>query len=419
MVGNLGDNMIIRFRTLPSLLLGGLTFLVLFPGFYFYHFSVAHGWILPFLGGMFGLSVILFFPLLFLSWAHAVRQNPEFFREPIFLLVLGLLAWSGSWMALNLGIEPGHPAHLQLASTLVMWVALFWLGCLLPLRSSGFKRLLWATWSAMWLLAFSAVDASVLMSVGTEEGAASYQGLSRSMMVTSCLLLAISSKARTRILIAGASIIALFLIGARSELYGFIPAYSITEFLINRKSRLGQIILIFGLVLGAFIVAENLDLLSTSRQLEVLNLSQASSWVAREYMTDRAWEQIFASPIFGLYGGHWLFGSGDYAHNALSAWVSLGLIGFTLYVALCVFGAVASVRALVALPFSGTAQMATLLNVSSLLLIILAKPVFWEMPAFAWGLAAAAAFELRSRRSIRISGQGSNVSRPLVRSGQP
>jgi hypothetical protein len=136
-------------------------------------------------------------------------------------------------------------------------------------------------------------------------------------------------------------------------------------------------------------------------------------------MTDRAWEQIVASPIFGLYGGHWLFGSGDYAHNALSAWVSLGLVGFILYVGLCVVGTVASVQGLIALPFSGTAQMATLLNVSSLLLIILAKPVFWEMPAFAWGLAAAAAVELRLRRSTRISDQDAKLGRPLVRSGQP
>ena len=48
-----------------------------------------------------------------------------------------------------------------------------------------------------------------------------------------------------------------------------------------------------------------------------------------------ALNSIAADPIFGEYGSYYVLGSaGKYAHNILSAWVDLGILGFSLLVAL-------------------------------------------------------------------------------------
>jgi O-antigen ligase len=151
--------------------------------------------------------------------------------------------------------------------------------------------------------------------------------------------------------------------------------------------------LALSIVAGLGVAAANLEVLQVSRQLEILDLSESSSWVVREYFQQQALGQISDSPILGVYGGHWIFGEGNYSHNALSAWVSLGLPGFLIYMALCIVSAMASVRALMRRPTSRYAQLATLVSIPTLFLVVLAKPVFWELPPLAWATAVIALVE--------------------------
>ncbi len=379
------------------LVIGAVVFWVVFPGFYFYHFMISQGLANPLLGGLFGPALVAAFP--FLIWAAVVafRRQGRVGFPAILSLFIWLVAWASLWMAINFAARPQDPAHEQLATTLLLWVPLFMLSMVIPLYSDGFRNVLWISWIVILALAVSAVDASLLMAVGTVEEAASYQGLARSLMVTSSLLVASTDRKVMRWALAGVSIFGLFLIGARSELYGFLVAYVFTEFLLNKRSVFGRGLFVGLLALGAALVARNLNILGSSRQLEILDLSESTSWLAREYMQQVALSQIVDNPILGAYGGHWVSGEGDYAHNALSVWVSLGLPGFVLYCALCVAATLAAVRALLRSPMSRVAQLATLMNVSTVLLVVLAKPLFWEMAAFAWGLGMMAALEQRGR----------------------
>lgn len=389
--------MILRFQTHPARMLGGLAMLVLYPGFFFYHFGVALGWYGLFLGGMFGISLLALLPLLMIGTGSFIAYHPSIMRHPTTVMFVALVLWAVTWLGINVWIEPEHPGHSELATTVALWVGVFSVGLLLPLQSSFFKKAVWVVWAAMCALSFSVVDVGQLQTtVGQQsEGVATYQQLARSMVVVGIFVVATTPRMLIRIFVATVSIVALFLLGGRSELYGFVAAFAVTEYLVNRRSILGQAMLGLGIFAALVTAAANIRILQSSRQLEILNLAESTSWTAREYYRQNAVAQISESPLFGIYAGHLNFGNGGYSHNALSSWVSLGFPGFVFYVGLNILCFWISVRALAADPQSQSARMAAMLNLISLLLITLAKPVFWEMPALAWGTAIIATINWR------------------------
>lgn len=279
------------------------------------------------------------------------------------------------------------------------------IGIFLPVYSDRFKVVIVLLWAGVIFLSVSLVDASMLMTAGTAEESATYQGLARSLLITSFFVVACIRQPQIRWMFAGVSVASLFLIGARAELYGFIGAYTIFEFTLNRNSRASQVAFAIALFVAAIIVANNFEYLSVSRQFEVFNLSDSTSWQARQYLQRFAISQIESDPILGVYAGHLMLGKGEYAHNALSAWVSLGLPGFMLYILLCAVSLLASLKALVAGPNSRLARMAVMVSVATVLLIIASQPVFWEVPGLAWGLALAASAEHRRRVSLGLVGR--------------
>lgn len=399
-LGYVGD-MVLRSQTPWPQMLGGIALIVLFPGFFFYHYGAAQGLYGLFLGGMFGLAVaVLLAPLLFATLATIVRY-PRILHTNGALLFLLLFAWSLIWLGLNYALSPQHPGHEELASTLAFWLALMCLGFLLPLNSPGFVLLLRATWAAMVIVAFASTDVAQLRFLATStEGVASYSQMARSMLIVSAIMVATASDIRLRLPSAALSIVVLFLIGARSELYGFVAGYALVEFIANRDSTFGRAMLALSILGAVAVIAANLQILQASRQLEILNLSESSSWIARDYIQRQAWGQISESPFFGVYGGHWVFGEGSYAHNALSAWVSLGLPGFVIYLALCVSSAWVSANALIQNPASRYAQLATLLCIPTLILVVIAKPIYWELPPLAWALASVAGSQRRGKTPV-------------------
>ncbi|QHC50212.1 hypothetical protein EKK97_12285 [Billgrantia tianxiuensis] len=136
------------------------------------------------------------------------------------------------------------------------------------------------------------------------------------------------------------------------------------------------------------LVVSQFEALAGSRQLQILDLSGTSSWLARQNLGQRAVEQILENPLLGRFGGHISSAevTGGYAHSMLSAWVNYGLLGFVLYLGLTVsafFGA--AYRMLVVGDRAAGWVFAFSINFVCLLLIVLAKPVFWPLPALGWG----------------------------------
>ena len=133
-----------------------------------------------------------------------------------------------------------------------------------------------------------------------------------------------------------------------------------------------------------------------SRQFEVLDISSSKSWTGRLALQKIALGQIAETPVLGKFGGHVLTEdtgqfttgyAGRYAHNALSAWVTYGLVGFLLYVSLTLYGFLASARQIILKRRNTLHWMfAFMLNFVCLLLIIASKSVYWPLPALAWGI---------------------------------
>jgi hypothetical protein len=351
---------------------------------------------------MFGAVNLALLPMLLLAVTAFANRYPSVFRSGYFLLFLALIFWTVLWLSYNIFVTPVHSEHMALAATLSFWAGMFCVGLLLPLHSRRFKKVLWVAWAGMIVLAALTFDATQFQSVGSvTEGVATYQQTARSMLVTSAMMIATTPKAPIRIGVAAASFATLFVLGGRSELVGLVAAYTLMEFLLNRRSAMGRAMLSLGILTTLGFIASNLQILQASRQLEILHFTESGSWLARVQFLRLALGQISESPLLGVYGGHRFFGEGAYAHNILSAWVSLGLPGFLIYLSLSFGCAWTSLRLLIEDVSSRSARMATLMNTSAIILVLFSKSVYWELPPFAWATLLFAIAHSRMKLRLR------------------
>ncbi|MGY6563344.1 MAG: hypothetical protein ACXIU5_01275 [Halomonadaceae bacterium] len=388
-----------------------LGFFVLFPGFILYHTLVAMGMIPALLGGLFGVvSVMLFvvYCALLSSQLHVLLSATRGYA----LLTFAFFAYVLLWALVNFGLVGGgimRVALIQTIETLVLWLVLFIMGYRVPLESPRLARAFW--------LAFALIAGYLLFHVATtgqwmffarrmvEEGGdnvSTYQGYARSALVLLVFLIAISERAvvRAGLIVLGAFV--MFVLGARSELYSFLALTLVLLLLWAGMSVKYMLTLLAVIAALIALVVSQFEALAGSRQLQVLDLSGTSSWLARQNLGQRASEQILANPLLGRFGGHIRSPeiTGGYAHSMISAWVNYGLLGFVLYLGLTVS---AFVGATYRLLFVGARDarwvFAFSINFVCLLLIVLAKPVFWPLPALGWGAFANALVTSRQRQS--------------------
>jgi len=372
--------------------------IALAPCFFVYHAGLGAGWYGDFAAGLWAPSIALFGVVSTLAlpslWrVHSGRASVSL--TLFVVLMLYVLLWSLTHRFVNAG-PLQVIAFGQVLATWIAWLALFFVGAWLPWRRLLLRRALWFSLSGMALVMLPSLDFSRVLFVvgdgGLSSGVAGYQQLARSATIVGLMLVALS-QSRLAALVAGCATLAmLFVIGARTEFFGFalvLMFYAAVR--LRRDSLAGRSVMIVGVsaaLLAAIMVFDTSRLMS-SRQLEVLSLSEASSWIARSQLLQAALEQITQSPLIGDFVGHLRGGNtGGYAHNALSAWVLLGFFGFTLYLVSIVWTAItatsSSLRSQTNRPIWDSAMVVALF---SLLSAIAAKPVFWPLPALAWGLA--------------------------------
>lgn len=375
-------------------LVAGLGFFALFPAFFFYHFAISYGIIPSFLGGGFGPWTVVVVALgvpLFLLLQHQLGRS----ARAILALVYAFLFYVTFWIGLNNLLPQSsliiEPATQQLSIALLSWTALFLIGAFAPQENLLFRRYLLAMWISITVLTLASFDRSyIILDIrnGVDENIASYKELARSACYAS-LFLVIGLRKRThRFLLATVAAFTLLAIGARSELLGFVVAMMVVEGL-HAPGSVG-VYAISGAVIGTIlsILADNPSFIEYSRFGTLLNLGSDESWVRRDALNSFAWYQIRTEPLSGIYGGHILAGDpSSYAHNALSAWVSLGLTGFILYLAPTVYCTWVSGRMSSRNPESTAWSLALAVNLISLLFIATSQGLFWTLPALGWGLA--------------------------------
>lgn len=228
-----------------------------------------------------------------------------------------------------------------------------------------------------------------LAEADAEEVVATYQGFARSAVVVALVALSVFRGARL-IILYFVALSLLFLLGARSEfaallLLGLVPIYLRSGTV--RFALAVMPVLAIGLVY-LFVSANEFS--DTSRIFRLLDYQTDTSFNLRSEQIWLAVLDIQRSPLFGNFGGYVLYGSsGSYAHNAISAWHSFGIVGFFGFVFLIFLSLRVSLKAvLVRGDRSGQAMLALLMSLFCLLMAVAAKSIFFPLYAAAWGLTA-------------------------------
>lgn len=383
-------------------------FYVLFPIFFFYHLAVTSGEIPGVFAGLFGFATAVLMLVFLPCGGSLLSKYGRSGRTPIALFLM-LVTYCGLFALINhLSIETTYrdEAAVQVIALLVAWLALFVLGATLPVERARLKTVLVFSAVAMGSVALLLFDRDTLMfnprvAYEVDEGVATYQEYARSFLVVELFLLSICSTFPRRIIVACIGAGVLFLLGARSELFALLALAGLSLAWSAMRSPRRFLALAFLGAVGSYVVISNLHMLESSRQLQVLDLESATSWIARQKYQAVAIRQIAMDPFLGSYAGHFeAGGKGTYAHNALSAWVEFGVVGFVLYLATALYCTLFSMRKRLSEgPGSRIWAFAAYVNFVATFLLLISKPVFWSLPAFGWGLVANAL--LRERGGMR------------------
>jgi hypothetical protein len=316
--------------------LANTSFYLLFPGFFFYHCAIAGDFLPPVLGGFFGnISVLVYVSISLLNATRPLR-NISLPAWIFFAILILILFNSLSQYSL------GNPRLLSKEVLVWSLSGLFFNAVCFMVASSmsidNAARVLVPVSVLMALAVIGNVGDSGIFKLSDMRTAniASYQGLARSL-VAGMLLTAAYYSDKGFIVYSGIvfGLLALFLNGARTEFAVYFISIAVFYFFYSAASlRLAISSFTFMLVIG-FVARVLLDILPKSRMFELADISNSSSYKARGEFLRFGVKQVSENLFFGNYGAYTEIGGiGSYPHNLLSAWLNLGLAGFSLFVIL-------------------------------------------------------------------------------------
>ena len=208
-----------------------ISFFLLFPGYLFYHQSVAMGLIPPFAAGLFGyvslgtLAAILALLPWNTGWLKKITRNHYV------LWVLVFLCYTSVWTLAHYLVLSGDyitKAGIQSLETVIFWSCLFLVGLLLPLESRALRWSFFISLVAIlgFLLYFFVSTDNTMYNAhrlyGNTEDVSTYQGFARSVLITLLLLMAVFQSFRYRAFFMLGGVFVLFLLISRSDFYAFL-----------------------------------------------------------------------------------------------------------------------------------------------------------------------------------------------------
>lgn len=319
-----------------------LPFLALFPGNFAYQWAAKNGWIPLFVGGYVNeVSLVVCAGVLVAkSLSSFLKNGQAVVWSSVDTYFALFMVWFAAVVLLNLALDHAQGTTKNLTGA---WVQM--LGCYLAMRlvplDSLRKPLLWMAFlfSAVVLWAAQSDQLATVFLSSENSNEATYQGLARAFLVTAAFGLCGIRRILIRLSGYIIALLVLFLIGARSEIFGALVLFTTYEVLVSYKPMRATILIVaVGSILGVVIGAEldNLTALFPDNRLLLLLVfgRDDGSYLERAVFNEWAWNAVQERPFRGNYGHYEKMASaGSYAHNWVSAWVDLGLIGVVLYLA--------------------------------------------------------------------------------------
>jgi len=312
-------------------------FFMLFPGFFFYHTLLGTGVSSAFLGGYFAPVALAF--ILPMGLVYLARMQRAAMRSSMIDIHYGLfLAYFLGVVLVNAANGANQTivaAHLLAILFMVLVYIMF---RFIDFGSRRFRAMGLLSLAAMSAIVFSySVDGVFyLASLGMSKDSnalATYQGFSRSYLFTYLAIVSFTRNLPLRLLLHAVGAAALFVNTARSEFVALLFAIPLIEFYYSRHKLYFLLAAACLAAAIALYLDQILASLPANRILELFDLSHSTSANKRHQLTAYAIETIAAHPLLGDYGS---YRPGHYAHNALSAWVDLGLFGMIYLAALAI-----------------------------------------------------------------------------------
>ena len=309
--------------------------MLIFPAFFFYQTLVNSEFFGPVLGGYFTAGAAIAAPLLIASvWRHRLPLLSNCSVTGVlfgaFLTLFSLATIGGLQAGADEEITSSHVAYI------FKFAVLFLVVRFVHAQSKWFRRFGAIIFVATIALVLATgkdgrfLQAAVLSDLTALPFLLDYQGLAYAFIVIAIYVIP-QLRLEIRWLLYAGSLAALFLIGARSEFAGFIAIALVVEYCHSRV----RTTLLVGVALGVLGVAVvlflNGDSIADHRIFGLLKISADQSAIERSEMHAAALQTIDRRPFIGDYAS---YEAGHYAHNILSAWVDLGLLGFIAIVLL-------------------------------------------------------------------------------------
>jgi O-antigen ligase len=398
-----------RFPTLRerrSQFLAALSFVLLFPAFFYYQSAVAVGYVSNFLGGYFTAGAALTLPLLLLALAQApylrrIGSSASTTLFAVFMAMFATYVLAGAVTGTNAEITSTYLAYL------LKFTAIFLAAALVNGQEARFQRLCQLLFLGIVITALTtASDGKFLQGAITValggEFFLDYQGLAYAYVVM--LIYAVPSlNYLLRLGLYVASVVALFLIGARSEFAGFLVLVLVIEFCKARSRKRFLLTLMIMAAVAALAFVQLAETFADHRIFALLEVSSDQSVIERSDLQEDALRTIEENPVFGKYAS---YEQGHYAHNILSAWVDFGFLGFLILAGFLVAMLGMQLRMFRTFARNDLYVQSLSCTVFTVLLMLVAKHYTYQMLPVAAGLAYRLHSVLRPRRPAVIAVPG-------------
>lgn len=286
-------------------------------------------------------------------------------------------------------------------SALAQMVALYVLAAAAPLHHRWFSSL--CATSAILAALSVLIFGSNLTSDPVWRDAVSYQANGLALLTLGLLALA-SEHSTLRISSLALICAACYANGARSEFVAILLIGGAYFVLYHRESgRLRRLAFLIAATVAA--VPASISFLtqrSESRIANIVEIESDVSFIARQGALTDAIATLEQHPFAGAYAS---YEPGLYAHNLLSAWVDLGLIGPMILLA-----TIASLAWCLRGRSGMVARSAALATAAAALLMLTTKVHYYPLLAFAVGLQVSARYNLTSPSTGACTSSGEDTS---------